>query len=731
MATALRKDHRLYCRLIEAKNLGRNEECDTYCVVKVIYHGGAVQAMKSSTRNLHDLKDKSANTSAASLTKLKKSQMSTSTGSVTSLSGRKPSSKNCGDIKYQSRTKTCWHSKTPWFDEEFEFDLQDGFKEIRIDLMIRNLLVDRLLGRVVLSRQSLEHDGHPHQEWCAIKIVDTNEIDNSNMPDSINVESGTSNAFAVNKKHEFVSTLIARPQPCACGLCESTVMLNALKCNQCGSMFNKKCIDAAPTNCGVVGMLRLRYVYADEFVMPIATYSKLLMQLLNENFRVISVLGRVTDDRDDIAKIMVIITENARIADKYLNCIASKEIQRTLDPNTIFRGNSLGSKSIDHYLKLVGARYLKDVLHDVVKDIYTQNKCCELDPTRNDVGKKSDQHSLENLTSYIKLILDRIFNSAETMPFQMKQIFSHLRSEAIAKFPNDNVIMHTVVTSFIFLRFFNAAILGPHLFGVAPDNELPSGNVARTLTLISKTIQQLANMSLFDGRKEPFMSQLNPLVQENLPHMQKFLNDICKPLTNEQFEAFRIAASDQNNNENGIIRFLKLLKVESVQKKEKQEIFIERYFASIHRHLIRNIQVMLDQASDEEKHDVEIMKQVIDEMMEKYVESAQEAENWRAIDILSEPTVNEITLTAEGPVSARIAQRSSDKLNEIVKRSISQKLNFAIEPSSTGASPTATLKTESYLEDIREQFHTVQENLSALSMDEPATEVKRSKISQA
>jgi len=42
------------------------------------------------------------------------------------------------------------------------------------------------------------------------------------------------------------------------------------------------------------------------------------------------------------------------IAIKYLNQLVSVEVNSTKEPNTIFRGNSLATKSLDYFMKLIG-----------------------------------------------------------------------------------------------------------------------------------------------------------------------------------------------------------------------------------------------------------------------------------------------------------------------------------------------------------------------------------------
>jgi Ras GTPase-activating-like protein IQGAP2/3 len=54
----------------------------------------------------------------------------------------------------------------------------------------------------------------------------------------------------------------------------------------------------------------------------------------------------------------------------------------------------------------------------------------------------------------------------------------------------------------------------------------PSKNARRTLTLIAKMLQNLANKPTYS--KELYMMALNPFVEENKERILQFLNDLCE-----------------------------------------------------------------------------------------------------------------------------------------------------------------------------------------------------------
>jgi hypothetical protein len=387
------------------------------------------------------------------------------------------------------------------------------------------------------------------------------------------------------------------------------------------------------------------------------------------------------------------IFENSQQAVKFLNAIAAMEIRSTNDSNTIFRANSLGSKAIDQYMKLVGMKYLQGVLQPIIHEIVSQNRPCELDPTR--LGPNDNlEENFTVLEAYIKWCMDRILNSSKDCPLQMRQVFHALRGEAVAQFPKDEVISCTVVTAFIFLRFFNAAILGPQLFGLSPDNEPPNERNSRTFTLISKTIQQLANMTPFSKAKEPHMVQLNHLIENNITRMKKFLDELCTPVTDAQ-----IAKLNKKNEGSGFAKFFGFKKD---KKKGDQEMDIERQFSAIHRQLIRNVEKMAGQAQPHETDDIVKLQKILTDMQDVYNKKAEEIQEARRMALLSmESTeadtisVNTTDRAATTGVGSTLAAETLERTGQLLRskstngiRNVAESTTSTIQKSAEAADDT-------------------------------------------
>lgn len=129
----------------------------------------------------------------------------------------------------------------------------------------------------------------------------------------------------------------------------------------------------------------------------------------------------------------------------------------------MFRGNSLATKAMEAYMKLVAADYLQETLGDYVKQVLESNDSCEVDPLKlgNHSGNTLERNQ-QNLIHQANIAWNRILHSVFRFPLQLKYVFNALRmrlEESKRIGLTDNLI-----SSSIFLRFLCPAILSPSLF---------------------------------------------------------------------------------------------------------------------------------------------------------------------------------------------------------------------------------------------------------------------------
>jgi Ras GTPase-activating-like protein IQGAP2/3 len=121
--------------------------------------------------------------------------------------------------------------------------------------------------------------------------------------------------------------------------------------------------------------------------------------------------------------------------------------------------------------------------------------------------------------------LSTIIDGLDEAPYGIRWICKQIRSLTKRKYPdaNDQIIC-TLIGGFFFLRFINPAIVTPKSYMLIDGT--PAERPRRTLTLIAKMLQNLANKPSYS--KEPYMAKLQPFIQQNKDRINKFMLDLCE-----------------------------------------------------------------------------------------------------------------------------------------------------------------------------------------------------------
>ena len=213
----------------------------------------------------------------------------------------------------------------------------------------------------------------------------------------------------------------------------------------------------------------------------------------------------------------------------------------TAEANLLFRGNSLLTKALDSHMRRLGKEYLEDTLGQKMRDIEESDPECEVDPHR--VRNPDDlSRNWRNLISLTENIWQAISGSASRCPPELRIIMRRIRDCAEERYGDFlQTVAYSSVSGFLFLRFFCPSVLNPRLFGLlkgmlplpshgvtSADHGLdhPRPRAQRTLTLITKTLQTLANLTTF-GNKEPWMEPMNVFLTGHRPEFKAFINEIC------------------------------------------------------------------------------------------------------------------------------------------------------------------------------------------------------------
>ncbi|KAF3820688.1 hypothetical protein GH733_005233 [Mirounga leonina] len=269
---------------------------------------------------------------------------------------------------------------------------------------------------------------------------------------------------------------------------------------------------------GTLGALRLKVRLIEDRILP-SQYYQPLTELLME-----SVLGPAEEDaasplavleeltlgdcRQDLATKLVKLFLGQGQAGPFLDYLTRREVTRTTDPNTLFRSNSLASKAMEQFMKLVGMPYLHEVLKPVINRVFEEKKYMELDPCKMDLGRTrrisfkgapSEEHvrdaSLGLLTGYLGPIVEAID------------------------------VKYLAISGFLFLRFFAPAILTPKLFDLRDQHADPQ--TSRSLLLLAKAVQSIGNLGQQLGQgKELWMAPLHPFLLQSISRVRHFLDQL-------------------------------------------------------------------------------------------------------------------------------------------------------------------------------------------------------------
>ena len=238
--------------------------------------------------------------------------------------------------------------------------------------------------------------------------------------------------------------------------------------------------------------------------------------------------------------------------------VLTYQFDNTAEYSSLLRANTPVSRMMTTYTRRgPGQSYLKEVLRDKINSLIELKEVdLEINPLKvyetmlakieEDTGSVPDylprgvtaEQAAENvqvqqiiaprlnmLTEIATSFLETIIAGLDQTPYGIRWICKQIRSLSKRKYPDaqDQVIC-TLIGGFFFLRFINPAIVTPKSYMLIEGT--PAEHPRRTLTLIAKMLQNLANKPSY--AKEPYMAKLQPFIHRNKERVNKFMLDLCE-----------------------------------------------------------------------------------------------------------------------------------------------------------------------------------------------------------
>ncbi|XP_077879976.1 ras GTPase-activating protein 4B isoform X2 [Ictidomys tridecemlineatus] len=313
---------------------------------------------------------------------------------------------------------------------------------------------------------------------------------------------------------------------------------------------------------GSLGSLQLEVRLRDEVVLPSRCYQPLVQLLCQEvklgtqgPGQLIPIIEETTstDRRQEVATNLLKLFLGQGLAKDFLDLLFQLELGRTSEANTLFRSNSLASKSMESFLKVAGMRYLHGVLGPIIDRVFEEKKYVELDPSKvevKDVGcsglhrpqteAEVLEQSAQTLRAHLGALLSALCRSVRACPAVIRATFRQLFRRVRERFPSAQYenVPFIAVTSFLCLRFFSPAIMSPKLFHLRERHA--DARTSRTLLLLAKAVQNVGNMDTPVSRaKEAWMEPLQPTVRQGVAQLKDFITKLVDIEEKEELDLQR------------------------------------------------------------------------------------------------------------------------------------------------------------------------------------------------
>ncbi|XP_073509992.1 RAS protein activator like-3 isoform X2 [Phyllobates terribilis] len=271
--------------------------------------------------------------------------------------------------------------------------------------------------------------------------------------------------------------------------------------------------------------LRVRGRYTKLCVLPLVQYKEFAEYLTWRYLKLSRAMEPILSarEKEELGRSLIYVLQSTGQAKEFLVDLGLAEISRyDVQDSLIFRENTILTKAIEEYMKIVGQTYLQETLGPFIAHIYSSTESHEIDPQR--CSPEELRENRGHLWRSCEEAIENIMQSQIYFPQELLAVFSTWQEKVALRGKPE--LGSRLVSACLFLRFLCPAILSPGLFQLSPEHPNPLS--ARALTLVAKVLQNLANFTRF-GEKEDYMSFMNGFLEQHWDKMSVFLQTVTDP----------------------------------------------------------------------------------------------------------------------------------------------------------------------------------------------------------
>ena len=196
-----------------------------------------------------------------------------------------------------------------------------------------------------------------------------------------------------------------------------------LSCSSCTLSCHHKCQEDAGVTCGGVGLLKLASVLTKTEVLDLSHYKTFIEVIQENDFEILlAATGKNGFSKEELAGSLFPVLGYNYIS--FLKLAIVAEVQSAESAKTLFRGNEFSSRGFFSLISRTCSSYLNKTLQNLILQIVNSKRSFEIDETKFDdaykkhwgVSQCNIMLNMENLSNFLEMLINSIFNSAVFMP---------------------------------------------------------------------------------------------------------------------------------------------------------------------------------------------------------------------------------------------------------------------------------------------------------------------------